>query len=292
MKGRQLLDAMAYIDDELIENAAPFAENAFADTARPPGRTLKWRSITACAAVFFAVAVSLWVSRLGWKSGTNTEYERTIPQEGANAGGVDTGAALAQNSTGNASMNADREAGVDPAAAAAEIDDKNDAAVLDNTVDEFAVAVEENKDFAADSAGQKNDVIVRVIEEFPLQSEVCYKAPSKGSFMIWLGLEKAIDCYDNGNNTIELAYPENYLYLVAIDVFGDVTQNGETVYEELRFSEEGKEKLYQEYERMLEAGLDVSLSEEYELTGLLNREEIEGFAPCADYGYAFRLVTE
>ena len=288
MKGRQLLDAMAYIDDELIENAAPFAENTFADTARPPERTLKWRSITACAAVFFAVAVSLWA----WKSGANTVYKEAIPQEGANAGGVDTGAALVQNSTENVPMDAEREAGVDPAAAAAEIDDKNDVAVLDNTVDEFAAAVEEDKDFAANSAGQKSDVIVRVIEEFPLQSEVCYKAPSKGSFMIWLGLEKAIDYYDNANNTIELEYPENYLYLVAIDVFGDVTQNGETVYEELRFSEEGKEKLYEEYERMLEAGLDVSFSEDYELTGLLNREEIEGFAPCADYGYAFRLVTE
>ncbi|MDE7268724.1 MAG: hypothetical protein K2N89_14795 [Lachnospiraceae bacterium] len=288
MKGRQLLDAMAYIDDELIENAAPFVESAFADTARPPGQTLKWRSITACAAVFFVVAVSLWV----WKSGANTVYKESVPQEGANAGGVDTGAALAQNPTENVPMDAGREVGVDHAAAAVEIDDKNDAAVLDDTVDEFAAAVEEDKDFAADSAGQKNDVIVRVIEEFPLQSEVCYKAPSKESFMIWLGLEKAIDYYDNANNTIELEYPENYLYLVAIDVFGDVTQNGETVYEELRFSEEGKEKLYQEYERMLEAGLDVSLSEEYELTGLLNREEIEGFAPCADYGYAFRLVTE
>lgn len=287
MKGRQLLDAMAYIDDELIENAAPFAENAFADTTRTTGRTLKWRSITACVAVFFVVAVSLWV----WKSGTNTVYKEAIPQEGANAGGIDTGAALAQNPTENVPMNADREVGANNAAAA-EIDDNNDAAVLDDTVDEFAAAVEENKDFAADSAGQKNDVIVRVIEEFPLQSEVCYKAPSKGSFMIWLGLEKAIDCYDNDNNTIELAYPENYLYLVAIDVFGDVTKSGETVYEELRFSEEGKEKLYQEYERMLEAGLDVSLSEDYELTGLLNREEIEGFAPCTDYGYAFRLVTE
>lgn len=288
MKGRQLLDAMAYIDDELIENAVPLAENAFAETAHPTGQTLKWRSITACAAVFFVVAVSLWA----WKSGTNTVYERTIPQEGANAGGVDTGAALVQNPTENAPMNAEREAGVDHAAAAAEIDDKNDAAVLDDTVDEFAAAVEENKEFAADSTGQKNDVIVRVIEEFPLQSIACYEAPSKGSFMIWLGLEKAIDCYDNDNNTIELAYPENYLYHVAIDVFGDVTKNGETVYEELRFSEEGKEKLYQEYERMLETGLEVSLSEDYELTGLLNREEIEGFAPCADYGYAFRLVTE
>ena len=286
MKGRQLLDAMAYIDDELIENAAPFAENAFADTTRTTGRTLKWRSITACAAVFFVVAISLWV----WKGGINTVYKEAIPQEGANAGGVDTGAALAQNPTENVPMDAGREGGVDPAAA--ENDDKNDVAVLDDTVDEFAAAVEENKDFAADSAGQKSDVIVRVIEEFPLQSEVCYKAPSKGSFMIWLGLEKAIDYYDNANNTIELEYPENYLYLVAIDVFGDVTRNGETVYEELRFSEEGKEKLYQEYERMLEAGVDVSLSEDYALTGLLNREEIEGFAPCADYGYAFRLVTE
>ena len=290
MKGRQLLDAMAYIDDELIENAAPFAENTFADTARTTGRMLKWRSITACAAVFFAVAVSLWVSQLGWKGGINTGYKEAIPQEGTNAGGVDTGAALVQNPTENVPMNAGKEVGVDPVAA--EIDNKNDAAVLDDTMDEFAAAVEEDKDFAADSAGQKSDMIVRVIEEFPLQSEVCYKAPSKGSFMIWLGLEKAIDYYDNANNTIELAYPENYLYLVAIDVFGDVTENGETVYEELRFSEEGKEKLYQEYERMLEAGLDVSLSEDYALTGLLNSEEIEGFAPCADYGYAFRLVTE
>lgn len=284
MKGRQLLDAMAYIDDSLIEEAVPFAENAFADTIRPIGRTLKWRSLTACAAVFFAVAVSLWVSQLGWKSGADTVSEEAVPQEGLNAGGADMEIALTQKPEENALTTGKADNGAD--VADVELDGRNDAVVFDDTVkEEFAAAVEENKE-------QKSDAVVRVIDAFPMQAQVCYKAPSKGSFMIWLGLKNAIDCYDNDNNTIELQYPEIYRYHVAIDIFGDVTKDGETVYEALCFSEEGKEKLYQEYERMLEAGLEVSLSEEYELTGLLDKEEIEDFSPCADYGYAFRLVTE
>lgn len=150
----------------------------------------------------------------------------------------------------------------------------------------------------------KGNAIVRLIEEFPpkqkqdeeqdgsFYTEPCYKVPKKGSYFLLNGLKAAIDYWDNANNTIETAQPEQYLYHVTIDVFGDIEQNGETVYEELRLSDAGKELLYQEYERLFMEGFPVSLSEDFQLTGTLSREEIEQFEPFADYGYTFRLVNE
>lgn len=292
MKGRRLLDAMAYIDDDLIEEAAPFGENHRA------GSAAKWRRMAACAAVFSAAAVSLWA----WKSGivTNKEIE---PENAQFAGGMESGSALEENAPET------------PSAAANAVDwnvasDNGGAAVSGGAADGFQEEnLQENVQQAVWEYDEEKKSVVRVIEEFPPKweaadgaksndysigvTEECYKAPEKGQFFLHKGLKSAIDYWDNANNTIELAEPEDYIYHVAVDVFGDVTKDGDMVYYEgLQFSDEGKKKLHDEYERMVMAGLEVSLSEDFRLTGMLSREELEGFEPCAEYGYAFRLINE
>lgn len=290
MRGRRLLEAMTYIDEALIEEAAPFSETGRTSVVGAAKMRSNWKGFAACAAVLFTAAVSLWA----WKDDRNAVYEEALPQEGANAGNIDAVYELAENAP-----IADNGADL--------TDDAGGAMFSGGIAAGLEDSAEENKEAAADDFGQhlKGNAIVRVIEEFPPKwgreddsaeeypaTVQCYKAPEKGQFFLWRGLKSAISYWDDGHNTIELAEPEEYVYHVAIDVFGDVTENGDVVYEKLRVSEEGKEKLYQEYERMFAMELEVSLSEDFELTGMLSRDEIEGFEPCADYGYAFRLVNE
>lgn len=304
-QARKLLDAMNYIDDALIEEAAPCEENALTDTV-PFGfwnKQRNFRKITACAAIFVTAVVALWV----WKSGIVTS-KRHVLDNGQNAGSADlcTPAECAQEFVPQADAVVEENGNVS----------KQNAPNLADTADsgiltEGAVVEADTADaaIAEDLAGNlkeesKGNAIVRLIEEFPpkqeqdeeqdgsFYTEPCYKVPKKGSYFLLNGLKAAIDYWDNANNTIETAQPEQYLYHVTIDVFGDIEQNGETVYEELRLSDAGKELLYQEYERLFMEGFPVSFSEDFQLTGTLSREEIEQFEPFADYGYTFRLVSE
>lgn len=297
MKGRQLLDAMAYIDDAMIEEAAPLLGNEQADTTDFASKRRIWKGITACAAVFAVTVVSLWV----WKSGIVSQ-ERSVLERGQNAGAYDVSGAdrgddiNAEDAPVEAPIIENKEVEIDDIAAVNEGAASGAVAFDGVSSDSQAVGEASCKDGTTDDfAEETKDSIVRVIEEFHLPAVYCYAAPEKGSSIICAELRAAIDCYDYDNNTIELVEPESYLYHVAIQVFGEIDgENGDelTGWSELQFSEEGREKLYEEYERMLSEGLDVSLSENCELTGMLNHEEIENFAPCPEYGYMFRLVNE
>lgn len=295
MKGRQLLDAMAYIDDALIEEAAPLLEKEHTDAADLVGIRRKWKRITECAAVFAVAVVALWV----WKSGI-APHERTVLEKEQDAGAYDLGVsvngyAFAENAPNEAPIAAQKEdAGVEDAAFSENLV-IGGAMVSGGIAADTESVREQNTEDGIDDFAQesKGDVFVKIIDEFQLPAEVCYASPKKGGCVICDGLKAAIDYYDNGNNTVELEKPESYLYHVAIDVFGETGYDGAVgAMDELRFSEEGKEMLYQEYERMLLAGFNVSLSEDHQLTGILSREEIEDFEPYPDYGYVFRLINE
>lgn len=292
IQARQLLDAMAYLEDSLIEEAAPGEQSALTDV-KPAGflkRRKNVRKMTACAAILLTAIASLWV----WKGGIATQERHTLDR-GQNAGSADLSAPAEfteefVTETDSLMIENKNAAGLDaqePAGAAVS------SMITGGAVLEADTAAAQQEDAAAES---KDDAIVRLIEDFPpkyeQKAEKCYKLPQKGSYILFDGLKAAIDYWDNANNTIELAEPESYLYHVVIDVFGDVGQNGGTVYEELRFSDTGKELLYQEYERLFMKGICVSLSEDFQMTGTLSREEIEEFEPFADYGYTFRLVNE
>lgn len=284
MKGRRLLDAMAYIDDDLIEDAASFAENNSGNTVQFFEKRVRKRQLAACAAVLFVAAMSLWV----WKSSSKV-YVGIMPgtgnsEDGAYAGGDPADEAAPEAAPAEAApqeKNADSGGGRDLEAA------KQDVAA-DGIADKENALTEDKSDMQQ----QKGPMRVRIIEEFPQTGIACYAAPGKGEVFQGIGLIAAIDCWDNGNNTMDIAEPESYLYRVKIDVFGDVGNGNDVSYEQLGISDEEKEKLSNEYERLLAAGLDVKLSEDFSLTGLLSRDEIEDFEPNPDYGYMFRLVNE
>lgn len=283
MNGRKLLDAMAYIDDDLIEDAAHFAESG--------KKRIQMKQLAACAAVLFVTAVSLWV----WKSGSKV-YEEVAPEAGIiqNAAYADSGTAYNENKEAPGAQPAEAAAGAAKENNAAireklELEAANKADILTDGIADKEAALTEG---AAELQDKKLPMIVRIIEEFPQTGIACYAAPDKGEVFQSVGLAAAIDCWDNGNNTMDIAELERYLYRVKIDVFGDIKTDNDISYEVIDFSDEGKEKLAKEYERLLAEGLDVSLSEEFELTGLLSRDEIEGFEPNPDYGYMFRLVNE
>ncbi len=289
VQARQLLDAMAYLEDALIEENAPSEECVLSDAEGFVKRRRNFGRLAACAAVLCTAVVSLWV----WKSGFITQ-ERSDLNGGQNAGGADL-CTPAEHVVQNAPVSDSLETG-NGRDMGQNTPNPEDAGISDMVKEETVMEAD-----AEDAVEQSKGAIVRLIEEFPPKQKEqsgitdeanCYKQPEKGNYILHNGLKAAIDYWDNANNTIDLAAPEYYVYHVAIDVFGDVTQNGETVYEELRLSDAGKELLLQEYERLYATGISVSLSEDFQLTGTLSHEEIENFEPFADYGYALRLVGE
>lgn len=288
MKGRQLLDAMEYIDDELIEEAAPLLEIS------SEGQKRKKRMLRANIIVAAAAALTVTVSLGIWKG--DIFVQQTEENDEQN---YDVAKALV---TADNSAADDDDFEEDAAAAEViEIETGNAEMEADTEVTDKLSGTEYSR-----LSEDKNNEAVNIIEEFPPgdsandaqkqavsgQSAGCYEAPKKGGYFLDSALVSAIDYYDNNISTMDLTIYKNCVYHVTIDVFGERTEEGCTVYEELRFSEEGREKLCVEYNRLLAIGMSVSLSEDYELTGLLSSEEIKGFEPCTDYGYAFRLINE
>lgn len=286
MKGRHLLDAMEYIDDELIEEAAPLLEVSSEGQKRKK-RVLHANLIGAAAAAL-AVAVSLWV----WKGDTlvkqteenaaqNHDVEKALMTADARAVDEDIEADAAatemiETEVGNTEMEADIETDT-------EMTDKlsgTEYSKLSEAKDDEAINIIEEL-----TSRVSNDSQDQAVSE-------CYEAPQKGGYSLDSALVTAIDYYENNANTMDLTIYKNCVYHVTIDIFGERTEEGGTVYEELQFSEDGREKLCAEYNRLLAIGMSVSLSEDYELTGLLSSEEIKSFKPCSDYGYRFRLINE
>ena len=291
MKGRRLLDAMAHIDDDLIEDAAYFAENGSGNAVRFFEKRARLRQLAACAAALFVAVASLWV----WKGGSKV-YEESVPDAVSSENGAYADGGLSDEAAPEAAPAEDAAEGVADDASQEKNADGGGVCDLEASKQDAAaegIADKENAlaEGAADMQQQKGPLRVRIIEEFPQTGIACYAAPDKGEVFQGIGLMAAIDCWDDGNNTMDIADPESYLYRVKIDIFGDVGED-DVSYEQLGISGVEKEKLNKEYERMAAIGLNVSLSEEFELTGLLSRDEIEGFEPNPDYGYMFRLVNE
>lgn len=297
MRGRDLLDAMEYIDDVLVEEAAR------APVVRQK-RTVsfsKWAATAAGVVVLCVSAVALYA----WQSARNMEDATgsgaavssdmaPAPQE--DSGGVDTAASYSDAAASE---------GVDAAAEAAGAE-----AVMEEAADE---AQTPGRAVSSEYDAAKQDVIF--IDDFPpkerepsqnnmeakdydavLEAEVDYKMPEKGTYFYALDLSNAMEYYEGadtqGSDAEEMAQME-YRYYVVIEVFGDRAKDDEkTDYGLLSLSEDGRELLTAEYSRLLEAGYDVSLSEEFELTGTFSKEELDAFDVSPDYGYLFRFSEE
>lgn len=63
-------------------------------------------------------------------------------------------------------------------------------------------------------------------------------------------------------------------------------------YEDLYHSNVGNLLIEQEYRRLIDLGYAVRLSEDFQLTGIFTKAEIDTFLTSPEYGYVFRFENE
>ena len=332
MRGRDLLDAMEYIDDALVDEATQpvkmLADEAtqsvkmLADEATQPVETLQNETqpdetLPGEAALpdemltsshgssrrlrFFYTAAGLLAA-----AGLSALAVHTYRHSGHTAAGVQE-----QPSSEIAAGNVP---GQEPAAAAdgnAEADTASGTAADESTSADTASGAAADESTEADTADENTKQQAKATQEYTVihgypQDEtgtayvaVDYALPEKGTFFCTILLENAIGFYDGTDNTASRENGLPYAYAVCINVFGDAVRDdgaasGEN-YMLLSLSEDGRDKLKTEYRRLLELGYHVSLAENDDsviLTGTLTKEEIDSFKPLPEYGYIFQFENE
>ncbi len=278
MRGRELLEAIEYIDDELVEEAA--VEVLQKQKQQRKSGVNWYRACSAAACILLLGAVSILAFR------QNQMYEEAFDTAATDTAGQMTESAV---TTSQADAAVPEKVGVPEESAKEE----EVGAITDSVGDLVA-----DKESAAAEICEGEPVLEEtytLIEDFPPKqppsdeavSIGCYPAPEKGGKITGVILKQAIEYYEKMDGL--------YRYYVVIDVFGDRPDNngdGTYYYNELRISEAGHEMLVTECERLQELGYKVELSDRYVLSGHLTAKEIENFDGLAEYGYMLRLLNE
>ncbi len=77
-----------------------------------------------------------------------------------------------------------------------------------------------------------------------------------------------------------------------IDLYGEISTANDTQYEDLYHTEAGNALIEQEYQRLINLGYAVNLSEDFQLTGIFTKAEIDTFQAAPEFGYIFRFGNE
>lgn len=281
MRGRELLEAIEYIDDELVEEAAA---DILKKQKQQRKTTVNWyRTCSAAACILLLGAVSILAFQ------QNRKYEGAT-ESAFDTAATDTASAMAETTvtTSQADMAVPEEVEVS-------VESAKDVAA-DNATDSVTAESATPESVVEELCGVPTiDDTYTLIEEFPpkemasteASSIVCYAAPEKGGKIIGIKLMQAIEYYEKTDGI--------YRYHILIEVFGDRPDNngdGTYFYNELKSSDVGHEMLAAECDRLQELGYMVELSDQYVLTGHLTAKEIENFDGLAEYGYMLRFLNE
>lgn len=127
-----------------------------------------------------------------------------------------------------------------------------------------------------------------IISEYPgeMNAIYCYGEPRQGNYFLYQYLSDTLA----QNETADMTHP--FAYNVNVDVFAydDLSDqhsrhlSGET--------ETDQQLLTREYERLLDLGYDVYLSDSYQLSGIFTKEELNDFPVNEKYGYTIYFANE
>lgn len=331
MRGKDMLEAMEYIDDELIEEAL---SNAVNKTSRLQQSYKKYIYTAAAFAVILgmsAFAYSIFApsknTEMSGESGAQTAD--TSAAEAAEATEIteDTENLQAAGNSQSVGAAADSSAtegvpSTDSIYMSAQMPDNetSDASVTDlGTQPEKKSSTDQPMSAKSKSGNAASEEISDLSETISADTEMeksksgtytiidsrksvaeqpyavyCYAAPEKGEYFLHHYLDAAIKSYETNIPTQNSA--TKYAYKVILTVFGDIiNDNGETQYSTLNQSEDGRQKLKAEYERLLENGYDVSFTDTDEycyITGIFTKEQLDDFMPQPEYGYSFSFEDE
>ncbi len=290
MRGKDLLEDMQYIRDDLVEEAMDVGYNKNV-------RWKKWGAAAACAAI-----VCLSVISFQKQSKYNFEEINNIASaEPENAPAADTTAQFHADGAVEESVRTDlpekaesvlKESGAGNIVSEKKFSDR----------EEFANDLPKDNDYEAtlDDEVMEYTIIYCFPPKQPennnlreyAETSLSYASPQMGEYVYHQKLIDAIEYYEGANNTKNTTDAPQYAYQVVIDIFGNRVNGDTTCYELLNCSESGKALLEKEHQRLVDKGYQVSLSEEYQLTGIFTKEEFDNFEPSSNYGYVFRFESE
>lgn len=305
MRGKALLECMAYIDDKLIEEALnppciPHEKNL--DEKNNKYNTVtKWRMAAACVLVLGVSATAFW-SHQQQKNTPHTENIEIADQ--MDKASKDTGdrPKMHHNDTGmpaestatdtdlyTAGTEQDKEKSIEDA-----MEDKASAkqdSVYVEQYDEENGAADERQ-FAIEESQKTSYTILSDYYGEKDASVYDYPVPQKGTLLCYHDLQETINYYTKLENSAASVEDTIYAYQVVIDLYGDIETANGTQYKELHYINEGHTMIEQEYRRLIDLGYAVRLSEDFQLTGTFTKTEIDTFPLAPEYGYVFRFESE
>ena len=293
MRGKDLLEDMQYIRDDLVEEAMDVGYN----------KNVRWKKGGAAAAC--AAIVCLSVISFQKQSKYNfEEINDAATAEPESAPAADTTSQFHADGAVEESLRTDlpeKSEGVLEETGAGNAADTFSEKKFSDTK-EFANELSKGNDY---EAALDDEVIeYTIIYCFPpkqpenndlreyAETSLSYASPQMGEYFYHQKLIDAIEYYDGANNTKDTTDAPQYAYQVVIDIFGNRVNEDTICYEQLNCSESGKALLEKEHQRLVDKGYQVSLSEEYQLTGIFTKEEFDNFEPSSNYGYVFRFESE
>ena len=326
MRGKDLLEAIEYIDDELIEETL---SNTVNKTSRPHRQYRKYMYTAAAFAVVlgmsaFAYSVFAPSKNAGMAGESGMQAADTSAAESAEVTEITEGTGIAEDIGVSQSAEASQSVGAatDSVYTSAQMPDTetSDASAADSgaqpkktsSTDQLMSDKSESDNAASEEISDLSEAIsddtemeksrhsaYTIIDSRKSVAEqpyaiYCYAAPEKGEYFLHHYLDAAIKSYETDTPAPNSA--TKYAYKVMITVFGDIiNDNGETQYSTLNQSKDGRQKLKAEYERLLENGYDVSFTDTDKycyITGIFTKEQLDNFTPQPEYGYAFSFEDE
>lgn len=332
MRGKDLLECMEQIDDALVEEALeptafPRTKDFVAKWVRFPvpcltgssaqgqNKAAKWGMAAACVVVLGISAAAFW-SHQNVKEArienqdTDTAYlQMAVDTAAGNDNGGADGAVAGDTANGavTAGAGGDTEGSVvSEDAGAFKQSFTEEATASKDSVAETAKSREELKELTdGNDEAVTESLSYTVISDYYGEKEASvydYPVPEKGKFFCYHYLQETMKYYavlknagvdtDSSVNTSENTDSLIYAYDVVIDIYGEIEKNGEVMRYELGNADQDGEKIEQEYRRLIDLGYAVRLSEDFQLTGIFTKVELDTFQVSPEYGYTFRFASE
>lgn len=293
MRGKDLLECMEYIDDALIEEALNPTVVSYKNRS-----AAKWAMAVACMMAVGISATVFWSHQnvnVDLKQNSNDIVAQTDIVDNyrnqSDAGRTaETGFAMGIEEDASNSITSVTENNTSEGAKAKSMDDQ--AAAKSNME---SLEMQKETELADLKMQEETKTAYKVIHDYYEEKdtlEYCYPAPEKGTVLCYHYLQETINYYATQESTTDAADDTIYAYQVAIDIYGDIETIDGIQYEDLYHSDAGNLLIEQEYRRLIDLGYAVRLSEDFQLTGVFTKTEIDTFLIAPEYGYVFRFENE
>lgn len=293
MRGKDLLECMAYIDDALIEEAL---NPTIVSRKNKPAA--KWVMAAVCVIVVGISATAFWSHQnvnVDLKQDSNDIVAQTDmidPSKNQGAVGRTAETRLAKE------IEEDTSNSIAPAAQYdiskdAKTESMEDQAAAKSNME--SLEMQKETKLADLEVQEETKTAYKIVHDYYGEkdaSEYCYPTPEKGTVLCYHYLQETINYYATQENTTDVIDNRIYAYQVVIDIYGDVETIDGMQYQDLYYSDAGNLLIEQEYRRLIDLGYTVRLSEDFQLTGVFTKAEIDTFSAASEYGYVFRFENE